>query len=209
MTAGTRVIPRLLDHVARTRSRELFTLTILVLALGIAVASAALFGVSMALGAFLAGLAVGRCDYSSRAASEALPMRDAFAVLFFVSVGMLLDPTQLADAPVLLGGTLAIVLVGKPLAALVIVRLFGYPFGVALAVAVALAQIGEFSFMLSSVASDVGILSDRASQTLVAASIVSIVVNPLLYRMVAPIGATPEQIDRERERVHRTLTTGC
>jgi CPA2 family monovalent cation:H+ antiporter-2 len=150
MAIGTRVIPRLLDHAAATRSRELFTLTVLVLALGIAVGSAQLFGVSMALGAFLAGLVVGRSEYSLRAASDALPMRDAFAVLFFVSVGMLLDPRSLLDNPGILAGSLAVVVVGKPVAALVVVRLLGYPFRTALAVAVALAQIGEFSFILAS-----------------------------------------------------------
>ena len=113
----------MLDRVAATRSRELFTLTVLVIALGIAVGSARVFGVSMALGAFLAGMVVGRSDYSLRAASEALPMRDAFAVLFFVSVGMLLDPASLLDSPWLLAGTLAIVLVAKPLVAFVIVWL--------------------------------------------------------------------------------------
>ena len=112
------MIPWLLDHVARTRSRELFTLTVLVVALGIAVGSAQVFGVSMALGAFLAGMVVGRSEFSLRAASEALPMRDAFAVLFFVSVGMLLDPAVALEAPVLVAGALAVVLVGKPLAAL-------------------------------------------------------------------------------------------
>ncbi len=135
---GGRVIPWLLDFVARTRSRELFTLTILVVALGIAVGSTELFGVSMALGAFLAGMVVGRSEFSVRAASEALPMRDAFAVLFFVSVGMLFDPRQLLEAPGLVLTTAAIVTIGKPLAALVIVLLLRYPVRTALAVAVAL-----------------------------------------------------------------------
>ncbi len=124
---GNRVIPWMLDHVARTGSRELFTLTVLVLALGIAVGSATVFGVSMALGAFLAGLVVGRSDYSLRAASDALPMRDAFAVLFFVAVGMLLEPSYLIEAPGLILATLAVVLVGKPLAAFLIVRLLRLP----------------------------------------------------------------------------------
>ena len=121
LVAGGRLIPWVLGHVARTNSRELFTLTILVLALGIAVMSAKLFGASMAIGAFLAGMVVGRSDFSQRAASEALPMRDAFAVLFFVSVGMLFDPKHLAEAPGLVAATLAVVLVGKPVAALIIV----------------------------------------------------------------------------------------
>jgi CPA2 family monovalent cation:H+ antiporter-2 len=184
---GTRAIPRVLDHVAATHSRELFTLTILVLALGIAVGTAMVFGVSMALGAFLAGLTVGRSDYSLRAASEALPMRDAFAVLFFVSVGMLMDPAYLLEAPGLLASTLAVVLIGKPLAALLIVRLLGYPFRVALSIAVALAQIGEFSFILSNIGSELGLLTPVATNTIVAAAIVSIVLNPLLYRLVSPL----------------------
>jgi len=187
VVVGNRAIPRLLDHVAATRSRELFTLAVLVLALGIAVGSAFVFGVSMALGAFLAGMVVGRSEYSLRAASEALPMRDAFAVLFFVSVGMLLDPAYLTESPGLIAATLAVVLVGKPGVALIIVRLLGYPFRVALAVAIALAQIGEFSFILSSVGRDLGILTSAAANTLVPVSIVSIVLNPLLYRAVAPI----------------------
>jgi CPA2 family monovalent cation:H+ antiporter-2 len=184
---GNRVIPRLLDHVALTGSRELFTLTILVLALGIAVGSAMIFGASMALGAFLAGLVVGRSDYSLRAASEALPMRDAFAVLFFVAVGMLLEPGFLLEAPGLIAATLAVVMIGKPLVAFLIVRILNYPFRVALAIAVALAQIGEFSFILSNIGRDLGILTRDATNALVAVSIVSIVLNPLLYRLVTPV----------------------
>jgi CPA2 family monovalent cation:H+ antiporter-2 len=181
---GSRLIPYLLDRVAATRSRELFTLTVLVLALGIAVGSAALFDVSMALGAFLAGMVVGRSDYSSRAASDALPMRDAFAVLFFVSVGMLLDPAALLESPLVLLATAAVVLIGKPLIALVIVRLMQYPFKVALSVAVALSQIGEFSFILSTLGKQLGVFTEGATNTLVAVSIISIVLNPLLYRAV-------------------------
>jgi monovalent cation:H+ antiporter-2, CPA2 family len=181
---GGRVIPWLLNHVAATRSRELFTLTVLVLALGIALGAAKLFGVSMALGAFLAGMVVGQSDYSSRAASEALPMRDAFAVLFFVSVGMLFDPAFLLARPYLVAMTLAIVMLGKPLAALVIVVVLGYPFRTALAVAVALAQIGEFSFILAALGEKHGVLSKDATNAIVAASIVSISINPALYRLI-------------------------
>jgi CPA2 family monovalent cation:H+ antiporter-2 len=186
-SVGTRVIPYVLDHVADTGSRELFTLTVLTLALGIAVGSAAVFGVSMALGAFLAGLVVGRSDYSLRAASDALPMRDAFAVLFFVAVGMLLSPRYLLEAPGLILATLAVIMIGKPLIALIIVRVLGYPFKVALSIAVALSQIGEFSFILSSLGRELNILPPEATNTLVAASIVSIVFNPILYRAVAPV----------------------
>jgi len=184
---GTRVIPRVLDHIARTRSRELFTLTVLVLALGIAVGSARVFSVSMALGAFLAGMVVGRSEYSLRAASEALPMRDAFAVLFFVSVGMLLAPAALLQSPALVLGALAIVLVGKPLVALVLVWAVGYPFRASVTVAVALAQIGEFSFILATMGHELGILTTEATNAIVAASIVSIVLNPVAYRLIRPL----------------------
>jgi CPA2 family monovalent cation:H+ antiporter-2 len=186
MFVGARLIPRVLDHVASTHSRELFTLTVLVIALGIAVGSAAVFDVSMALGAFLAGLVVGRSDYSLRAASEALPLRDAFAVLFFVSVGMLLDPAALLRSPALVGGALAVVMIGKPLAAFAITWLTRYPFATSLSVAVALAQIGEFSFMLSRVGRDLGVLTEEAGNVIVAVAILSIVFNPILYRLIKP-----------------------
>ena len=184
---GTRVIPRALDHVAATRSRELFTLTVLVTALGIAVGSSLIFNVSMALGAFLAGMVVGRSDYSFRAASEALPMRDAFAVLFFVSVGMLFDPGSLMASPGLTAGALGVVLVGKPLVAFALVWAMKYGFRVALTVSVALAQIGEFSFILATLGRDLGVLTVDATNALVAASITSIVLNPIAYRTVRPI----------------------
>jgi CPA2 family monovalent cation:H+ antiporter-2 len=200
---GGRLIPWLLEHVAATHSRELFTLTILVLALGIAVGSATLFGVSMALGAFLAGMVVGRSDFSLRAASEALPMRDAFAVLFFVAVGMLLNPHHVMEAPGLVVTTLGIILLGKPLAALGIVLLLGYPLKVALAVAVALAQIGEFSFILAILGKELGLLTDTAMHTVVATAIISITLNPLLYRLIDPVTAWVEQ----RPRLWSWLTT--
>jgi monovalent cation:H+ antiporter-2, CPA2 family len=184
---GGRLIPWLLERVAATRSRELFTLTVLVLALGIAVGSARVFGVSMALGAFLAGMVVRQSDFSFRAASEALPMRDAFAVLFFVSVGMLFNPAHLMEAPGLVLITLSIILLGKPLAALTIVLILGYAPRVALSVAIALAQIGEFSFILATVGRGLGVLDDSEANTLVAASIISISINPLLYRLIDPL----------------------
>jgi CPA2 family monovalent cation:H+ antiporter-2 len=185
--AGKRALPWLLDRVAATRSRELFTLTVLVIALGIAVSFSAIFGVSMALGAFLAGMVVGRSEYSSRAASEALPMRDAFAVLFFVSVGMLLDPKFLFEAPGLIAAAAAVVVLGKPLVAGIVVRLLGYPFKAALAVGIALAQIGEFSFILAARGQDLGVLDREAMNTVVAVAILSIVVSPMLYRLVGPL----------------------
>lgn len=185
--AGDYLIPRLLNHVAATHSRELFVLAILTLALGIAVGAAELFGVSMALGAFLAGMVVGKSEFSLRAASEALPMRDAFSVLFFVSVGMLFDPRYLREAPGLLSATIGIILLGKPLAALAIVLLLRYPLRAALSVAVALAQIGEFTFILAALGRDLGILPEVASNTLITAAIVSISINPLLYRLIGPL----------------------
>jgi CPA2 family monovalent cation:H+ antiporter-2 len=200
---GTRVIPWLLDRVAETRSRELFTLTVLALATGIALGAATIFGVSMALGAFLAGMVVGRSEYSLRAASEALPMRDAFAVLFFVSVGMLLDPGYLLEAPVLVAATLGVVVLGKPLAAIVVVLLLGYPVRAAFAVAVALAQIGEFSFILAALGRELGVLPPEAMNTIVAVAIVSIVLNPPLYRALPSI----ERWASARSRLWRLLNT--
>jgi CPA2 family monovalent cation:H+ antiporter-2 len=180
---GSRLIPWLLSQVAATRSRELFMLSVLVVALGIAVGAAKLFDASMALGAFLAGMVVGRSEFSLRAASEALPMRDAFAVLFFVSVGMLFDPRYLWQSPGLVASILGIILIGKPLAALGIVLLLRY-LRVALSVAVALAQIGEFSFILAALGKELGILTEGATNTLIAAAIVSISLNPILYRLI-------------------------
>src|SRR5688572_2925344 len=155
---GRRLIPVVLDRVAATGSRELFTLTVLVVALGIAVGAAAVFGVSMALGAFLAGMVVGRSDYSLRAATEALPMRDAFAVLFFVSVGMLLDPAALLRSPGATLAALAIVVLAKPAAAFVMLALARYPPRASLTVGLALGQIGEFSFILITLARDLKVV---------------------------------------------------
>src|SRR5437870_1944522 len=177
-----RLISRILNGVAATQSRELFTLTILVLALGIAVGSALAFGVSMALGAFLAGMIVGQSEFSFRAASDALPMRDAFAVLFFVSVGMLLDPAALMNSPWLLLVTLAIVLLGKPIAGFVIVVLLGHGSKIGLGVGLALAQIGEFSLILVTVGDQLRILPGGVANLIVAASMVSLTLNPMLYR---------------------------
>jgi monovalent cation:H+ antiporter-2, CPA2 family len=187
IVVGRRAIPRLLGHVAKTRSRELFTLAVLVIALGIAATAAILFGASMALGAFLAGMVVGQSELGSRAASEVLPMRDAFAVLFFVAMGMLLDPAALLPNAGFVAATLAIILIGKPLVALLVVLALRQPARTALTVAVALAQIGEFSFILASLAKTLGIFPERAMQALVAASIASIAVNPLLFRIVDPL----------------------
>jgi CPA2 family monovalent cation:H+ antiporter-2 len=198
---GSRVIPFVLDRVALTRSRELFTLTVLVIALGIAAGASFIFGVSMALGAFLAGMVVGRSEYSLRAASDALPMRDAFAVLFFVSVGLLLDPSSLLDPPWLFGGTLAIILMVSPMATFTFMWMVRQPLKDSMIVSISLAQIGEFSFILSTLGRELGLLTIDATNTIVASSIVSIVVNPLLYRTIAPITA---YINR-RPRLRRFL----
>jgi len=187
---GGRVIPRLLTGVAATQSRELFTLAVLILALGIAVGSAMGFGVSMALGAFLAGMIVGQSEFSFRAASEALPMRDAFSVLFFVSVGMLLDPKALMASPVLLLISVCVVLIGKPLAAFAIVVLMGYGSRVALGVSVALSQIGEFSLILATVGQQLNILPESAANTIIATTIVSLTLNPIQYKTIDWMEAT-------------------
>ncbi|HYC58452.1 MAG TPA: cation:proton antiporter [Thermoanaerobaculia bacterium] len=187
--AGSRLIPVALEKVAKTGSRELFTLAVLVIALGIAVGSAKIFDVSMALGAFVAGMVVNRSDFAMRAATDALPMRDAFAVLFFVAVGMLLDPRQLIEQPALIAATLAVIMIAKPIAALVIVVALRYPFRVAMAVAAALAQVGEFSFILANAGNALGILSDDANNAVIAAAIVSITLNPLLFRGIKPLEA--------------------
>jgi CPA2 family monovalent cation:H+ antiporter-2 len=184
---GSRVIPVILDHVAATRSRELFTLAVLALALGLAVSAALVFGVSMALGAFLAGMIVGRSDYSLRAATDALPMRDAFAVLFFVSVGMLLRPAALLDQPVLVLAALLIVLVGKPGTAALVTWLMKYPLRTTLGVSVSLAQVGEFSFMLVTIGRTLGVVPAEALDVVVVTAIISITLNPLAFKSIEPL----------------------
>jgi CPA2 family monovalent cation:H+ antiporter-2 len=182
LLAGSRIVPWILAQVAKLRSPELFTLTVLVLSITIAVGSASLFGASVALGAFLAGIVVAQSPVSHHAAADALPMRDAFAVLFFVSVGMLFNPFFVVDQPMLVLVGVGVVLVAKPLAALVIVAICGYSVRTALTVAIGLAQIGEFSFILASVAKQHGLLPDDGMNMLVATAMISITVNPLLFR---------------------------
>ncbi len=184
MIPAGRFIPWILNKIAETHSHELFTLGVLAVALGVAVSAAYVFGVSMALGAFLAGMVVGQSEFGARAGAEALPMRDAFAVMFFLSVGMLLDPRQLIESPWLILATLAIVMIGKPLAAMIIVAVLGYSSRIAIGVAIALAQIGEFSFLLGTLGIQVGALPPAAMNPLVAVAIVSIMLNPVLYRSV-------------------------
>ncbi|HQN24782.1 MAG TPA: cation:proton antiporter [Syntrophales bacterium] len=176
------IVPWALERIAKTRSRELFTLAVLVIAVGIAVGAAAIFGVSMALGAFLAGLAVGRSEFAARAANDALPMRDAFAVLFFVSVGMLFDPRSLVQVPGIIAAVLFVVIVVKPLAAILTVRLLGEPMTTSIPVGAAFSQVGEFSFVLGSVAMGLGLINQAGWNALVAASIISIALNPYIYR---------------------------
>lgn len=186
---GANVVPWLLTQVARTRSRELFTLAVLALALAIATGSAVVFGASMALGAFLAGMVVRQSKVSEQAAADALPMRDAFAVLFFVSVGMLFDPKFLMSQPALVVAVMGVILIAKPLVALLIVLGLGYSVRTALTVAVGLAQIGEFSFILADSARKHGVLPEAGQSVLVAAALLSISLNPLFFRAAGRIEA--------------------
>ena len=181
MLAGSRLVPWILTQVARLRSRELFTLTVLVLSITVAVGSAELFGASVALGAFLAGMVVGQSPVSHQAAADALPLRDAFSVLFFVAVGMLFDPMFLVHEPIMVAVAMGIVLLIKPLSALFIVSILGYSSRTALTVAIGLAQIGEFSFILSQVARHHNLIPEQGHHMLVAVSILSITINPILF----------------------------
>jgi CPA2 family monovalent cation:H+ antiporter-2 len=205
LIVGPRVLPKLLNKIAETHSRELFTLSVLAIALGIAAASTYFFEISMALGAFLAGMVVGQSDFSARAAAEALPMRDAFAVMFFLSVGMLFDPRQALNSPALIGSTLAIIMIGKPIAALVISVLLGYSAKVGLGVAVALAQIGEFSFLLATLGTQIGAIPPEAMNPIVAGAIISITLNPVLYGMLPRATSFLEK----RPWVWRVLNAGA
>jgi CPA2 family monovalent cation:H+ antiporter-2 len=184
---GRRLIPAMLDRIAATRSRELFTLSVLALAIGLAVGSAALFGVSMALGAFLAGMVVGSSDYSLRAATDALPMRDAFAVLFFVSVGMLLNPAALLDHPWPIVAALAVVMIANPLTAAAVAWAMGYPARTIAVVALSLGQIGEFSFILVTLGRDLALVPAVALDAVVATAILSITINPLAFKAIEPL----------------------
>jgi CPA2 family monovalent cation:H+ antiporter-2 len=183
-------------RVARLRSRELFTLTVLVMAIATAAGSAYVFGASMALGAFLAGMVVGQSPVSQQAAADALPLRDAFGVLFFASVGMLFDPTFILREPVLVLASLGIVMIGKPLAALLIVAVMGYPLRTGLTVALGLAQIGEFSFILSDVSRQHGLMNDAGHNVIVACAILSITMNPFLFRLISPLERTLQRSPR-------------
>jgi len=181
---GRSVVPRILDRIAATRSRELFTLTILVLALGVAVIAAVVFGVSIALGAFVAGLVVGHSEYNLRASGDALPLRDAFSALFFMSVGMLLDPAELTMQSGLLLIGLFAVIIAKPIVAMLTLLVLRHSLRVALSVPAALAQIGEFSFILANFGRELRLLPETAINVVVAVAMLSIVINPIGARLV-------------------------
>ncbi len=202
LIVGRRVIPWILHWVAHTGSRELFRLAVLAIALGVAFMAASLFGVSFALGAFFAGMILNESPLSQRATEETLPLRDAFAVLFFVSVGMLFDPGILLRAPGPLLATLAIILIGKSMAAWLIVRAFGRSNGVALTISASLAQIGEFSFILAGLGVSLAILPPQGRDLILAGAILSILLNPVLFALVDRFAAEavvvkPKAVDPE------------
>jgi monovalent cation:H+ antiporter-2, CPA2 family len=186
---GRRLFPKLLWWVARTGSRELFTLCVVATALGVAYGAAMLFDVSFALGAFFAGMMMRESEYSHRAADESLPLRDAFSVLFFVSVGMLFDPRILLQEPVKLLAVVAIILIGKTLVAAILVLLLRYPLNTALTVAVSLAQIGEFSFILIGLGQSLGLMGKTSANLVLAGALISISLNSLLFALVEPAQA--------------------
>jgi len=187
--AGARFVPWLLIQVSKTGSRELFILAVLAVAFGIAFGSSVLFGVSLALGAFLAGLVVGESDLSHQAAEDALPLRDAFAVLFFVSVGMLFDPSILLTSPGKVLAVVAVIVLAKPLVAMLLVMALGRPARTGLIVGAGLAQIGEFSFILAELGRSLGMLSDEGYGLVLAGALISITLNPVLFRLVGPLEA--------------------
>jgi CPA2 family monovalent cation:H+ antiporter-2 len=184
LVIGRRVIPSIFHYVAHTGSRELFRLAVLAVALGVAFGAAELFGVSFALGAFFAGMVLSGSELSQRAAEESLPLRDAFAVLFFVSVGMLLDPMVLVRDPWPVVGTVLIIVLGKSIAAFLMVQAFGHPLRTALTISASLAQIGEFSFILASLGMSLGLFPDQGRDLIVAGAILSILLNPILFAVL-------------------------
>ena len=187
LVGGKRLVPWLLEKIAKTGSRELFTLAVLAIALGIAYGSAALFDVSFALGAFFAGVLLSESELSHQAAADSLPLQDAFAVLFFVSVGMLFDPTILVRDPLAVLAVLLAIVVGKSLAAFLIVLLFRYPVATALTVSASLAQIGEFSFILAAMGVSLGLLPAEGRDLVLAGALISITLNPFVFATIAPV----------------------
>ena len=201
LVVGRRLFPWLLWQIARTGSRELFTLCVIAAAVGIAYGSAELFGVSFALGAFFAGMVMRESPLSYRAAEESLPLRDAFSVLFFVSVGMLFDPHVLISEPIHVIVVVAIIVFGKSLAAFFLVLLFRYPLNTALTVSASLAQIGEFSFILANLGVSLGLLPTEGQSLILAGAIISIALNPLVFHAVEPAQAWI----RSRSKLAQTL----
>jgi CPA2 family monovalent cation:H+ antiporter-2 len=203
LVVGRRVIPWILERTAAVGSRELFTLSVLAIALGVAFVSTAIFDVSFALGAFLAGVMLNGSRLSHEAANDSLPMRDAFAVLFFVAVGMLFDPHVLVEQPLAIAAAFLIITLGKSFGAWLIVRLFRYPNETALTIAVALAQIGEFSFILAGVGVAIGVLSEDARNLILASAMLSMIANPMLFvsldRWIARREARQAKLDKDRE----------
>ncbi|TPG59092.1 sodium:proton antiporter [Roseomonas nepalensis] len=195
LVAGRRAIPWIMHEAAHTGSRELFRLAVYAIALGVAFLASEMFGVSFALGAFFAGMMMGESQLSQRAAEEAMPLRDAFAVLFFVSVGMLFNPGILLTAPLAVLAVLGIIVIGKSAAAFVIVRAFGHPSSTALTISASLAQIGEFSFILAGLGGALGLLPPEGRDLVLAGAILSILINPFLFALVekrrAAVAARP------------------
>lgn len=187
LVVGRRLLPWLLWQISRTGSRELFTLSVVVAAIGIAYGAAELFSVSFALGAFFAGTVMRESEFSHRAAEESLPLRDAFSVLFFVSVGMLFEPAILMEQPIHVLGVVAIIIFGKSIAALAIALIFRYPLNTALTVSASLAQIGEFSFILAGLGLSLGLLPVEGMNLILAGSLISIALNPLLFAAIEPL----------------------
>ncbi|MFZ4834456.1 YbaL family putative K(+) efflux transporter [Rouxiella sp. Mn2063] len=195
IVGGRRLVPWILARSASTGSRELFTLAVLALALGIAFGAVELFDASFALGAFFAGMVLNGSELSQRAAHDTLPLRDAFAVLFFVSVGMLFDPMIVLHEPLAVLATLAIILFGKSVAAFFLVKMFGHSKRTALTISVSLAQIGEFAFILAGLGITLGIMSEHARNLVLAGSILSIMLNPLLFSLLETYLAKTEVLD--------------
>jgi CPA2 family monovalent cation:H+ antiporter-2 len=189
LIGGRRAFPRLLWLVAKSGSRELFTLCVVAAAVGVAYGAAILFDVSFALGAFFAGMMMRESEFSHRAADESLPLRDAFSVLFFVSVGMLFDPTILVSSPGKVAAVLAVILVGKTVAAIALVLAFRYPLNTALTVGASLAQIGEFSFILAGLGVSLGLLTPAGQSLILAGALISIALNSLLFTAIEPAQA--------------------
>ncbi|MDC4402654.1 cation:proton antiporter [Acinetobacter baumannii] len=201
LIVGKRVVPIIMQFVARLGSRELFTLTVVAAAVSIAYGSYAIFGVSMALGAFFAGMVVKESDFSHRAEEETLPLREIFSILFFVSVGMLFDPHILIERPLHILAVIAIIMVGKTLAAMALVLFFRYPINTALTVGASLAQIGEFSFILATLGVSLGLLTLEAQNLILAGALFSITLNSFIFSAIEPV----QRWIRERSHLARLL----